>query len=186
MNDTIKVFHTGFDIIETPDLKRGRANADFGQGFYVSSDEGFSRRWARYRKGQTTYINSYALDLSGLKIRRFQRDEDWFSYLYDNRHHKEDRYQDYDLIIGPIANDTIYDTFGIITSGILSKQEAMKLLMIGPSYEQIVLKSKKAADHLKFESYITLSYEEAISYRDLVLKEQEAYQKQFTEVMKTF
>ena len=186
MNDTIKVFHTGFDIIETPDLKRGRANADFGQGFYVSSDEAFSRRWARYRKGQTTCINSYALDLNGLKIRRFQRDEDWFSYLFDNRHHKEDRYQDYDLIIGPIANDTIYDTFGIITSGILDREQAMELLLLGKEYRQIVLKTPKSLEQLSFLSYEQISEEEICSYRALVLKEQEEYQRQFTERMKEF
>ncbi|MBQ1900096.1 MAG: DUF3990 domain-containing protein, partial [Erysipelotrichaceae bacterium] len=118
MNETIRIYHAGFDIIETPDITRGRANADFGQGFYVSPNEEFCRRWAKHRKGGKTYINTYELDLKDLKIKRFQRDEEWFSYIYDNRYHKDDRNKDYDLIIGPIANDTIYDTFGIITSGI--------------------------------------------------------------------
>ena len=184
--DKITVYHSSFSIIEKPDIFHGRTNADFGQGFYVSRNKDFSLRWAKARKNETSYINVYELDTNELNILHLQRDENWFSYIFDNRNRVNDLYKDYDLIIGPIANDTIYDTFGIITSGILSKQEAMKLLMIGPSYEQIVLKSKKAADHLEFRSYITLSYEEAISYRDLVLKEQEAYQKQFTEVMKTF
>lgn len=39
------------------------------------------------------------------------------------------------MIVGPIANDTIFDTFGIITSGFLSAEQAIKLLLIGPQYE---------------------------------------------------
>lgn len=45
------------------------------------------------------------------------------------------------MIAGPIANDTIFDTFGIITSGFLSADQAIKLLLIGPQYEQIVIKT---------------------------------------------
>ena len=104
-------------------------NADFGQGFYLSDNEEFCKRWAKFRKGEETMINRYELDLNGLKVRYLKRDKEWFSYLYDNRHNKEDIYND-DVIIGPIANDTIYDTFGIISSGILSKEEAMTLLLI--------------------------------------------------------
>lgn len=186
MNETIRIYHAGFDIIESPDITRGRANADFGQGFYVSPNEEFSRRWAKHRKGEKTYINTYELDLKDLKIKRFQRDEEWFSYIYDNRYHKDDTNKDYDLIIGPIANDTIYDTFGIITSGILSKEDAMKLLMIGNVYEQIVLKSEKAVSHLRFLSYEEISEDEIASYREILSKEQEDYQKRFVALLKTF
>ena len=36
------LYHTGFDEIPAPDLRRGRANADFWQGFYLSDDPGFA------------------------------------------------------------------------------------------------------------------------------------------------
>ena len=58
---------------------------DFGQGFYLSDNEEFSRRWAQERRGQTTYLNRYVLDCAGLKIKRFNKDEEWFNYIYDNR-----------------------------------------------------------------------------------------------------
>jgi hypothetical protein len=54
-----------------------------------------------------------------------------------------------DVIIGPIANDTIYDTFGIITSGLLKDEDALKLLKIGPEYRQIVLKTERAVKNLR-------------------------------------
>ena len=176
------VYHSGFVKIEKPDIHHGRKNADFGQGFYLSDNEEFCKRWAKFRKGEETMINRYELDLNSLKVRYLKRDEEWFSYLYDNRHNKEDIYND-DVIIGPIANDTIYDTFGIISSGILSKEEAMTLLLIGPKYTQIVLKSEKAVRQLKWLDTRVLKQEEVSSYQKIVKEEEKEYQKLFTEAM---
>lgn len=51
------LYHTGFQEIRQPDIHIGRANADFGQGFYLSPDEAFSRRWARSRRDRDTWLN---------------------------------------------------------------------------------------------------------------------------------
>ncbi len=130
--DMIQLYHTGFQIIEKPDLRAGRRNADFGQGFYLSDNGEFSRRWARKRKGLPTYLNVYELDLKDLCVKQLSRDEEWFEYIYLNRANQADVLADFDVITGPIANDTIYDTWGIITSGFLKNDQALRLLMIGP------------------------------------------------------
>jgi hypothetical protein len=73
---------------------------------------------------------------------------DWFQYIYHNR-----RLQDgisADVIIGPISNDTIFDTLGVISSGFLKPEDAMKLLMIGPEYKQVAIKTEKAAAQLRW------------------------------------
>ena len=181
----IALYHSGFQQIEKPDIHHGRRNADFGQGFYLSDDEEFARRWAKRRRGETTWINIYELDLSGLNTVEFQRDQKWFDYIYANRSFQKDMYPDADVIIGPIANDTIYDTFGITTSGILEKEEALKLLMIGPEYRQIVLKTQKAVDHLKWISAEEVSEEEAKEYALILKEEQTAYQEQFVAVLES-
>lgn len=61
------LYHTSHQIIEKPDVRIGRANADFGQGFYLTADEAFAARWARMRKGEATYTNVYELDCDGLR-----------------------------------------------------------------------------------------------------------------------
>ena len=78
MSETMKLYHAGFEVIQKPDVHFGRKNADFGQGFYMSAQEEFARRWARIRKGQDTVLNSYELDLSGLRVHTFKRNEKWF------------------------------------------------------------------------------------------------------------
>ena len=56
------LYHTGFEQIPHPDLHRGRKNADFGQGFYLTPEQSFAERWAKAQKGRETYVNVYALN----------------------------------------------------------------------------------------------------------------------------
>ena len=176
------LYHTGFDIIRYPDVHHGRKNADFGQGFYLTADADFAHRWARERKGEKTILNTYELNTEGLRIHQFSRDAEWFEYIFRNRNWKPDELTA-DVIIGPIANDTIYDTFGVITSGILKPVEAMELLLVGPEYSQITLKTERAADRLTWLSSEILSPETVAGYRATVAAEEEAYQIQFAQVL---
>ena len=151
------------------DIHHGRKNADFGWGFYLTLDREFTYRWAR----ENAVVNEYELDEAGLLIHRFSRDIDWFQYIFHNR-----RLQDgltADVIIGPIANDTIFDTLGIISSGFMEPDDAMKLLMIGPEYTQVAIKTERAAGQLH---WIRSEKIERID-KDNLKAEQDAFQEQF-------
>ena len=181
MEKSIEVYHAGFEEIRIPDVHFGRKKADFGQGFYLSDDLQFSLRWSKQQAGRRSVINCYSLDLTGLKILTLQRDRQWFEYIFSNRHGQKDSHAEYDVIVGPIANDMIYDTLGIMTSGLLSDQEAFRLLQIGREYSQIVLKTQKAADQLKFSNLREASADELQLYHDSVMQEQQQYQQQLAE-----
>ena len=140
----MKLYHTGQVEIREPDLRRGRKNADFGQGFYLTPDRSFALRWA----GESAVLNEYELDESGLLIHRFRRSREWFDYIFQNRRVRDGLTAD--VVIGPIANDTLFDTFGIITSGFLTPEEALRLLMVGPEYTQAAVKTEKAAAQLRW------------------------------------
>ncbi len=184
--NTIKVYHASYVEIRIPDIHRGRTNADFGQGFYLSDNYEFASRWVREKPDADIIINTYELNESVLKIKEFERDSEWFQYVFSNRRSLPDKLTDIDMIIGPIANDTIFNTMGIITSGYLSDEEAMKLLYVGPLYRQIVIKSQKAVDNLRFISSEKLSKEAIAGNRKELLAEEEAYMQKFAEVMKEF
>lgn len=98
----MKLYHTSNVEIREPDIYRGRKNADFGQGFYLTPDLEFTYRWA----GENAVINEYELEEDGLDIHRSKRDEEWFEYLFRNRRVIDGLTAD--VIIGPIANDTIF------------------------------------------------------------------------------
>ena len=175
------LFHAGYSEIRSPDVRHGRKNADFGQGFYTTADEAFARRWARERSGVQTIVNVYELELNGLRTQRFERDAAWFDYIYANRAGKQDRLADVDVVIGPIANDTLFDTFGILTSGFLSRDAALQLLMLGPLYTQVALKTEKAAAQLRWLSASALTADELAVYRKKVALEEAEYQKLFAQ-----
>ncbi len=171
----MRLYHTGKTEIRKPDIYRGRVNADFGQGFYLTSDKEFSHIWA----GRDAVINEYELDMTGLKVHRFARDMEWFQYIFANRRAKDNLKAD--VVMGPVANDTIFDTLGILGSGFLSPEEALSLLMIGPEYMQIAIKSEKALSQLVWDCARTDPDHE--KYAKLLKKEQEEYQKRFAEAM---
>lgn len=138
------LYHTSDREIQHPDIHVGRKNADFGQGFYLTPDREFTCRWA----GRNAVVNEYELDETGLSIYRFSRSAEWFQYIFNNRRMKDDRAAD--VVIGPMANDTIFETFGVITSGYLQPEEALRLLMIGPAYVQVAVKTEKAVKQLRW------------------------------------
>ncbi len=144
------LFHTSDRVIKVPDIRIGRSNTDFGQGFYLTPDESFAGSWARERTSSDIYVNRYELIVDGLKVKYLNRNSEWFEYLMANRRSMPDKLADYDVIIGPVANDTLFETFGIITSGFLTTEKALELLSIGPEYTQAAIKTEAGALSLQW------------------------------------
>lgn len=71
------LYHLGYEVIEKPDVRYGRKNADFGQGFYLTAQDEFAGKWAKERKEQQPVLNTYEMDLTGLEVHRFIRDAHW-------------------------------------------------------------------------------------------------------------
>lgn len=72
---------------------------------------------------------------------------------------------------------TIYNTYGVLTSGLLEKEEALELLLLGPEYTQVVLKTEKAAWQLKWLKAEVLTKEQLIVSAAEVAAEEQAYQE---------
>ena len=108
------LYHTSDREIRNPDIHYGRKNADFGWGFYLTPDREFTYRWAR----ENAVVNVYELDENELNMHTFTRDIHWFEYIFNNRRLRDSLVAD--VVIGPIANDTIFDTLGIMSSGFLN------------------------------------------------------------------
>ena len=167
------LYHTSNQIIKDPDIHHGRKNADFGWGFYLTPDREFTYRWAR----ENAVVNEYELDETDLDIHCFTRSTGWFEYIFHNRRLQDEL--NADVIIGPIANDTIFDTLGIITSGYLKSEDALKLLMIGPAYTQIAIKTEKAVSQLKWIRSERVERPD----KETLKKEQKAYEEVLGEAL---
>lgn len=55
----MKVYHGSNVIVEKPEVKQGRANADFGLGFYVTKSYEMAEKWASHK--EPAIVNYYDL-----------------------------------------------------------------------------------------------------------------------------
>ena len=83
-------------------------------------------------------------------------------------------------MIGPIANDTIFETFGIISSGFLKTGDALKLLLVGPEYTQAAVKTERAAKQLRWIRSVRIEKQD----KDFRKADQEKYQADFARAVR--
>lgn len=151
------LYHASAAPIPNPDPFHGRKNADMGPGFYLSPDEEFSLLWAQ----EGWYINVYELNDEGLKKETLEINERWFDAVFQNRNYVRDAFNGTDLLIAPIANDTLFDLVGILTSGLVPKATCLNVLSLEPHFTQVVLKSELAIKNLRFLEARPISKEQA-------------------------
>ncbi|MBR6118481.1 MAG: DUF3990 domain-containing protein [Paludibacteraceae bacterium] len=125
-------------------LDMSRVGKDFGFGFYLTTDKQVAARQAERKVLQygigAKIVQSYAMDekqLDGLKVLRFDSyTEEWADFILMNRQNKEHRsLHDYDVVIGPIANDTVGFQIRRYTEGIITKAQFLQEIM----YHQVTM-----------------------------------------------
>ena len=134
----MKLYHGSNADIEAIDLNKGLRHKDFGKGFYVTPDKSTAIRMAQKKArlfGGTSTLITYELDeaalLSDLKIKRFPEKAtvEWLMFVYDNRDRKNTTpIHDYDIVIGPIANDGVVLQLTNYREGIYTPEQVAKLL----------------------------------------------------------
>ncbi len=134
----MKLYHGTNTDIEVIDLSRGLRHKDFGKGFYATPDRTTAVRMAQKRTrlfgGEATLI-TYEFDEttlpSDLKIKRFPEKAtvEWLLFVDANRDRKNtSSIHDYDIVIGPIANDGVVLQLTNYREGIYSPEQAALLL----------------------------------------------------------
>ena len=170
MNKII-IYHGSEKIVDKPIYGFGKKYNDYGLGFYTTEDFELAKEWS-VDDNRSGYANKYELDLSDLKILDLSNASalDWISILLENRffevkstiskagkeyilknYHVD--YGKYDVIIGYRADDSYFMYANDFLNNSLSIEGLEKALKIGNLGLQIVLKSKKAFDRIKFLGY---------------------------------
>lgn len=134
----MKLYHGTNTDIDVIDLSRGLRYKDFGKGFYVTPDRNTAIRMAQKRErlfGGTAMLISYELDekalSSELKVKVFpeKASVEWLLFVDANRDKKNvDPIHDYDIVVGPIANDGVVLQLTNYREGIYSSEEVARLL----------------------------------------------------------
>ena len=149
------LYHGSYMKIEQPDLKHSRDNVDFGRGFYVTPIYEQAVKWCGKfkRRGMEGVVSKYYFEeekIRELKVLRFDSySEEWLDFILACRRGEDAT--EYDIVIGGVANDKVFNTVELFFEGLIDKREAIRRLRYEEANLQVCLRSEKALASIVFE-----------------------------------
>lgn len=111
------ILHHGTDRdFDYPSIERSSRYSDFGKCFYTTYDRQLAEEWAKTKSIYPKVLH-YCINLKNAhtgndwKIKKFEADEEWARFVYANRRNPSYIRPDYDIIIGPIADNRLAEIF---------------------------------------------------------------------------
>lgn len=133
----MKLYHGSNVMIDKVDFTKCHPFKDFGCGFYLTDNIKHARNMAfrRYmRVGGEEYVSGFEFDyenaIQNLKIMVFDHPtEEWANFVMMNRNENISHpAHEYDIVIGPIADDSVVVSFRLFQDGYISIAELVKRL----------------------------------------------------------
>ena len=128
------LYHGTNQDIETIDLTKGLRYKDFGKGFYLTPDKTTAIRMAQKKArlfGGSATLITYEMDdtalHSDLKVKIFpgKASVEWLVFVDANRDRKTvEPIHNYDIVIGPIADDGVVLQLTNFREGIYTPEQA--------------------------------------------------------------
>ena len=149
------LYHGSLEIVEQPQILEPNRPLDFGSGFYTTTGLRQAERWTKARmeqsKGNLGYINVYEYTpAKGLHTRTFRAaNEPWVDFVHANRSVQGFNH-DYDIVMGPVANDNVYLSFNLFEAGIISKRELIRRLKAYKLVDQLLFHSERSLATIKY------------------------------------
>lgn len=150
------LYHGSNKIISKPDTIHSRKNLDFGCGFYATPLKQQAEKWCEkfIRRGDDGIISIFNLDetiFTECKILRFTAySEEWLNFITNCRLGKDTDI--YDLIIGGVANDRVFNTCELYFKQYIDKDTALKRLCFEKPNNQFCFKKQSSINkYLHFE-----------------------------------
>lgn len=166
----MRIYHGSDHIIEHPEYGLGKPYNDYGRGFYCTESLDMALEWG-VQRGRDGYANAYELNDAGLTLLDLNDEKygvlHWLALLLANREFdipsplaleaKEYLlqtfaidYEEYDLIRGYRADDSYFSFAQDFINGTISVQQLARAMRLGKLGQQIVLKSERAFERLRF------------------------------------
>ena len=150
------LYHDSYSEIQNPDVKHSRSHLDFGRGFYTTPIHDQAVRWCEKfkRRGKQGVVSCYRFDelaYQKLQVLTFdQYSDEWLDFVMNCRRGKDTT--EYDLVVGGIANDKVFNTVELYFDGLIDKAEAIRRLRFEKPNLQICFRSQRALEgYLRFE-----------------------------------
>jgi len=155
----MQIYHGSNVIVETPRLMTPTRTLDFGSGFYTTMNleqaESFAKNVVNRNEGRgIPTISYYEIDYDKI-IKEFDAlifnhpDDKWLDFVLANRKEKYTGKQ-YDVVAGPVANDTVYRVIRLFENGDIDREMVIKRLKVSRLFNQVTFRTEKAIAQLKF------------------------------------
>lgn len=199
------VYHGSDNIIDNPKYDGGRKFSDFGKGFYLTTNIEMAKSWATRKKDRPAYVNKYTLESENLKSLTFDLDLNWLLFIAHNRGlivNEEvnkiikNTYKDidsYDVIIGPTADDRMFDTLNMFFTNTITLEHCIQSLNSMDLDVQYNIKSEKAIKALQYKTSLELDdidkeyYQEEIKAKKSIMnKKMKFIRQKFGKIGKYF
>lgn len=150
-------YHGSDTIVDAPKILEAKRPLDFGGGFYVTTSDEQAKKWAikvAYRNNTNhKCVNRYEFDSDKAKqeltVIHFETaDEKWLDFICDNRSGKPTG--EYDIVIGPVAEDRVYRMVVEYENGDVDKETALKNLKTEVLCDQILFHTERSLAYLKY------------------------------------
>ena len=144
------VYHGGYTPVNHPKIIIGKNTKDFGSGFYCTMIKEQAQRWAK--RYNTKIVSIYEVRLnSNLNIKDFKEmTDEWLNFIVNCRSGKK---HEYDVVIGAMANDQIYNYISDYIDGIITQEQFWVLAKFKYPTHQINFCTKKALQCLEYRGY---------------------------------
>ena len=162
------VYHGSDVIVEKPILLKPKRTLDFGAGFYTTTNKkqavSFANKVMLRNDSKTKAVSMYEFDIEKtmetLDVLKFDApDADWLDFVFANRQGIYNGKQ-YDIVIGAVADDTIYRVFSLYEAELLTREETLKRLKINKLFAQVTFCTEKALEQLRYIGQLDLDKEE--------------------------
>ena len=142
------LYHGSKEIVEFPEIRKAVYNKDFYFGFYCTRMQEQAERWAT-RYGRKGYVNCYEyIPDKKLKYLIFEEmTEEWLDFIISCRSGQD---HDYDIVIGAIADDQIYNYVSDYMDGVITREQFWTLARFKYPTHQIVFCTDAALKCLKY------------------------------------
>lgn len=154
MESNVELFHGSGIVVEKPQVLISGFYKDFGYGLYCTNIEKQAKRWA-LTKRPNHIVNIYSyINNSELRILKFKEmTDEWLEFVVSCRRGIS---HGYDIVEGPMADDTIWDYIESYIEGEISKEAFWMLVKFKYPTHQIVFCNDKALESLKYEGSYSL------------------------------
>ena len=136
-------------VLDEPKIYLDGSYKDFGYGFYCTNFEKQAKRWALTKKNKYV-VNVYSYtENKNLNCLIFKEmSDEWLDFVVSSR---QGIRHDYDIVEGPMADDTIWNYVDDFARGLISRTAFWELVKFKYPTHQIVFCTEAALKCLEYD-----------------------------------